>query len=40
MRGLDLITYYFAYHDTTYMEVDRAKMDKALFAALKPGGSW
>jgi predicted methyltransferase len=36
--GFDLITFYFAYHDTTYMEVDRAKMDKALFAALKPGG--
>ena len=25
------------YHDTTYMEVDRAKMDRILFAALKPG---
>jgi len=36
--GLDLITFYFAYHDTTFMEVDRAKMNKALFAALKPGG--
>lgn len=35
---LDLITFLFAYHDTTYMEVDRAQMDKALFAALKPGG--
>jgi predicted methyltransferase len=35
---LDLITFLFAYHDTTYMEVDRGKMDKALFAALKPGG--
>ena len=35
---LDLITFLFAYHDTTYMEVDRAKMNKALFAALKPGG--
>jgi len=38
VRGLDLITFYFAYHDTTFMEVDRAKMNKALFAALKPGG--
>jgi predicted methyltransferase len=38
LHGLDLITFYFAYHDTTYMEVDRAKMDKAMFAALKPGG--
>ncbi len=35
---LDLITFLFAYHDTTYMGVDRAAMDKALFAALKPGG--
>jgi predicted methyltransferase len=38
LRGLDLITFFFAYHDTTYMAVDRGKMDKALFAALKPGG--
>jgi predicted methyltransferase len=38
MQGLDLITFFFWYHDTTYMEVDRAKMDKALFNALKPGG--
>lgn len=38
VKGLDLITFYFAYHDTTFMEVDRAKMNKALFAALKPGG--
>ena len=36
---LDLITFLFAYHDTTYMEVDRAQMNKALFAALKPGGT-
>jgi predicted methyltransferase len=35
---LDLITFLFAYHDTTYAAVDRAKMNKALFAALKPGG--
>jgi predicted methyltransferase len=35
---VDLITFLFAYHDTTFMEVDRARMDKALFAALKPGG--
>jgi predicted methyltransferase len=38
LAPLDLITFLFAYHDTTYMEVDRAQMDKALFAALKPGG--
>jgi len=35
---LDLITFFFAYHDTTFMDVDRAKMNRALFAALKPGG--
>ena len=38
VRGLDLITFFFAYHDTTFMPIDRVKMDKALFAALKPGG--
>jgi len=38
LHDLDLITFYFAYHDTTYMGIDRAKMDKAMFAALKPGG--
>jgi predicted methyltransferase len=36
--GLDLITFFFAYHDITYMEVDRAAMNKKMFAALKPGG--
>ncbi len=35
---LDLITFFFAYHDVTFMDVDRAKMNRALFAALKPGG--
>lgn len=38
VTGLDLITFFFAYHDVTYMEVDRAAMNKKLFAALKPGG--
>lgn len=37
-NNLDLITFLFAYHDTTYMQVDRAKMNRALFNALKPGG--
>ena len=37
-RDLDLITFLFFYHDTTYMDVDRAKMNAKLFAALKPGG--
>jgi predicted methyltransferase len=34
----DLITFFFAYHDVTYMSVDRAAMNKKMFAALKPGG--
>ncbi|HEY1364587.1 MAG TPA: methyltransferase domain-containing protein [Xanthobacteraceae bacterium] len=36
--GLDLITFFFFYHDTTYMQVDRAAMNRRLFAALRPGG--
>jgi len=35
----DLITFFFYYHDTTYMPVDRAQMNRKLYAALKPGGS-
>lgn len=38
VRDLDLITFFFFYHDVTYMDVDRAAMNKKLFAALKPGG--
>jgi predicted methyltransferase len=38
VRDLDLITFFFYYHDTTYMEVDRAAMNRKLHAALKPGG--
>jgi len=38
VRDLDLVTFFFFYHDTTYMEVDRAKMNRKLYAALKPGG--
>jgi predicted methyltransferase len=38
VHDLDLITFLFYYHDTTYMKVDRAAMDSKLFAALKPGG--
>jgi predicted methyltransferase len=38
VHDLDLITFLFFYHDTTYMAVDRAKMNAKLFAALKPGG--
>jgi predicted methyltransferase len=38
MHDLDLITFLFFYHDTTYMNVDRAAMNRKLFGALKPGG--
>jgi predicted methyltransferase len=38
VSGLDMITFFYAYHDTTYMPVDRAKMNQQMFAALKPGG--
>src|SRR6266478_3621445 len=38
VSGLDLITFFFAYHDVTYMPVDRAGMNRKMFAALKPGG--
>jgi predicted methyltransferase len=38
VRNLDLITFFFAYHDTAFMNVDRARMNRALFGALRPGG--
>jgi predicted methyltransferase len=38
VSNLDLITFLFYYHDTTYMNVDRAAMDRKMFAALKPRG--
>jgi predicted methyltransferase len=38
VRDLDLVTFLFFYHDTTYLPVDRALMNKRLFDALKPGG--
>ena len=38
VANVDLITFFFFYHDTTYMAVDRAAMNKKLFGALKPGG--
>jgi predicted methyltransferase len=38
VSGLDLITFFFAYHDVTYMPVDRAEMNRKMFVALKPGG--
>jgi predicted methyltransferase len=39
VHDVDLIIFLFFYHDTTYLNVDRAEMDRKLFAALKPGGA-
>src|SRR5262245_38586311 len=36
--NLDVITFFFFYHDTVYMGVDRAKMNRRLYELLKPGG--
>ena len=38
VRNLDLATMLFEYHDTPAAGVDRAKMNRAIFAALKFGG--
>jgi predicted methyltransferase len=35
---LDLVTLMFNYHDLGHLGVDRARMNAAVFAALKPGG--
>ena len=37
-NALDLVTLMFNYHDFGHMGVDRARMNRALFNALKPGG--
>jgi predicted methyltransferase len=36
--GLDLVTLMFNYHDFGHLGVDRAKTNRAIFQALKPGG--
>ena len=37
-KGLDLVLINVIYHDTTYLDVDRDQMNKAIFDALRPGG--
>ncbi len=37
---LDLVTLMFNYHDLGHMGIDRSRMNAAVFAALKPGGSY
>jgi predicted methyltransferase len=38
VRDLDAVLIVLLYHDTVWMKVDRAKMNRAVFAALAPGG--
>lgn len=38
VRDLDLVTFNFVYHDTAWLGVDRARMNRAVFAVLRPGG--
>ena len=38
--GLDLVTFMFNYHDLGHMGVDRAKLNKAVFAGLKSGAMY
>ena len=38
VSNLDIVTIYFSYHDLVHAGVDRAAMNKKVFAALKPGG--
>ncbi len=37
-NALDLVTLMFNYHDLGWIGADRAQMNRAVFAALKPGG--
>lgn len=38
VRPLDAVTMILFYHDTVWLGVDRAAMNRAVFSALKPGG--
>lgn len=37
-HNLDLVTFNFFYHDTVWLGADRARMNRAIFSALKRGG--
>jgi predicted methyltransferase len=39
-KNLDLIVNVLTYHDTVWIGVDRSKMNRAVFDALKPGGAY
>jgi predicted methyltransferase len=38
VRDLDAVLIVLLYHDTVWMKIDRAKMNRAVFEALAPGG--
>jgi predicted methyltransferase len=38
--GLDLVVMNALYHDTVWLKTDRAAMNRAVFAALRPGGAF
>jgi predicted methyltransferase len=40
VKDLDLVTMVLFYHDTVWLETDRARMNAAIFTALKPGGHY
>jgi predicted methyltransferase len=39
-NSLDLVTLMFNYHDLGWLKIDRDQMNRAVFAALKPGGMY
>ena len=40
VTGLDLVIDVLFYHDTVWLKVDRDRMNKAVFTALRPGGAY
>jgi predicted methyltransferase len=39
-KNLDVVVNYIFYHDSVWIGTDRAKMNKAVFDSLKPGGAY
>jgi predicted methyltransferase len=39
-RDLDLVVNYIFYHDAVWLNADRARMNRAIYAALRPGGAY
>lgn len=40
VRNLDLVIDNLFYHDTVWMKTDRDKMNRAIYASLRPGGAY